>query len=46
MTTKPDALVDGTAVRVLARYVVERTFDDGAIKVLDLEGWLTGPDFA
>lgn len=46
MTNEAEILVDVTAVRVLARYVVELTFDDGAVKVLDLEDWLTGPDFA
>ena len=39
-------LVDVTSVRVLARYVVELSFDDGSTKVLDLEDRLTGPDFA
>jgi hypothetical protein len=38
-------LVDVAVVRVLARYVVELTFDDGAVKVLDLEDWLVGPAF-
>jgi hypothetical protein len=38
-------IVDVTGVRVLARYVVELTFDDEAVKVLDLEDWLTGPAF-
>lgn len=39
-------VVDVTNVRVLARYVVELTFDDGSVKVVDLEGWLRGPAFA
>jgi hypothetical protein len=39
-------MVDVTGVRVLARYVVELTFDDGSIKVIDLEDWLQGPAFA
>jgi len=39
-------LVDVTGVRVLARYVVEITFDDGSVKVIDLEDWLRGPAFA
>ena len=30
-------LVDVTGVRVLARYVVELTFDDGSVRVIDLE---------
>jgi hypothetical protein len=38
-------LVDVTDVRVLSRYVTELTFDDGSVKVIDLEDWLTGPDF-
>lgn len=38
-------IVDVTNVRVLSRYVVELTFDDGAVKVLDLEDWLVGPAF-
>lgn len=45
MSNEEYPLVDVTAVRVLARYVVELTFDDGAVKVLDLEDWLTGPAF-
>jgi hypothetical protein len=43
--TEAELLVDVVAVRVLARYVLELTFDDGAVKILDLEDWLTGPDF-
>lgn len=39
-------LVDVTAVRVLARYVVELSFDDGSVKVIDLEDWLQGQAFA
>ena len=39
-------MVDVTGVRVLARYVVELSFDDGSIKVIDLEDWLKGPAFA
>ena len=39
-------LVDVTGVRVLARYVVELTFDDGSVKVIDLEDRLRGPAFA
>jgi hypothetical protein len=46
MTEAEHLLVDVTAVRVLSRYVVELTFDDGDVRVLDLEDWLTGPDFA
>lgn len=39
-------LVDVTGVRVLARYVVELTFDNGSVRVIDLEDWLRGPAFA
>lgn len=39
-------LVGVTGVRVLARYVVELAFDDGSVRVIDLEGWLVGPAFA
>ena len=45
MGTDEYVLVDVTDVRVLSRYVTELTFDDGAVKVIDLEDWLTGPDF-
>jgi len=38
--------VDVIGVRVLARYVVELTFDDGSVRVIDLEDWLRGPAFA
>ena len=36
-------IVDVTDVRVLARYVVELTFADGAVRVIDLEPCLSGP---
>ena len=39
-------LVDVSGVRVLARYVVELTFDDDSVRVIDLEDWLRGPAFA
>lgn len=39
-------LVDAIHVRVLARYVLELAFDDGSVKVIDIEDRLTGPDFA
>lgn len=45
MSTDDYPLVDVTGVRVLARYVVELTFDDGSVKVIDLEDWLRGPAF-
>jgi hypothetical protein len=38
-------LVDVTDVRVLARYVLELTFDTGKTHVIDVESWLTGPMF-
>ena len=38
-------LVDVTDVRVLSRYVLELTFDTGETRVIDVEGWLTGPMF-
>lgn len=38
-------LIRVTGVRVLARYIVELTFEDGAIKVLDLEPLLWGEMF-
>ena len=46
MGTDEYVLVDVTDVRVLSRYVTELTFDDGSVKVIDLEDWLTGPDSA
>ena len=38
-------LIDVAGVRVLARYVVELTFADGAVRVIDLEPLLWGPMF-
>jgi hypothetical protein len=38
-------LIDVVDVRVLARYVVELTFADGAVRVIDLEPLLWGPMF-
>ena len=38
-------LIDVTGVRVLARYVVELEFADGAVRVIDLEPLLWGPMF-
>lgn len=38
-------LVDVTGVRVLARYLLELTFDTGETRVIDVESWLTGPMF-
>jgi len=41
VTSAPDV----TGVRVLARYVVELTFDDGARRVIDLKPFLWGEAF-
>lgn len=38
-------LIDVTGVRVLARYVVELTFADGSVRVIDLEPLLWGEMF-
>lgn len=46
MSTDEYPLVDVTAVRVLSRYIIEIAFDDGSVKVVDLEDWLRGPAFA
>jgi len=35
-------IVDVKGVRVLARYVVELSFADGAVRVIDLEPYLSG----
>jgi len=43
--TDLDPLIDVTGVRVLARYVVELTFADGDVRVIDLEPLLWGPMF-
>ena len=40
-----DQVIDVTAARVLARYVVELTFETGETKVIDLEPLLRGPVF-
>lgn len=40
-----EPIVDVTDVRVLARYVVELTFETGEVRVLDLEPLLEGPVF-
>lgn len=44
MTELPP-LLDVTAVRVLARYLVELTFAEGTERVVDLEAMLRGPVF-
>lgn len=38
-------LIRVTAVRVLSRYIVELSFEDGAVKVIDLEPLLWGEMF-
>lgn len=45
MTADLTPLIDVTGVRVLARYVVELTFADGAVRVIDLEPLLWGEMF-
>ena len=40
-----DQVIDVTAARVLARYVVELTFETGETRVIDLEPLLRGPVF-
>lgn len=39
------SLIEVNAVRVLGRYVVELTFADGSVRVIDLEPLLWGPMF-
>lgn len=41
-----EQVIDVTKVKVLARYVVELTFADGEVRVLDLEPLIWGPAFA
>ena len=43
--TDLEPLIDVTGVRVLARYVVELTFVDEDVRVIDLEPLLRGPIF-
>ena len=43
--TDLEPLIDVTGVRVLARYVVELTFADGDVRVIDLESLLWGEMF-
>jgi hypothetical protein len=40
-----EPIIDVTSVRVLARYIVELTFENGETKVIDLEPLLEGPVF-
>lgn len=43
--TELEPLIDVTGVRLIARYVVELTFADGHVRVMDLESLLWGPMF-
>lgn len=36
-------VVDVVDVTLLGRYVVELTFEDGEVRIIDLEPYLTGP---
>ena len=38
-------MIDVTDVRILARYVLQLTFETGEVRVLDLEPMLWGPAF-
>ena len=40
-----EPIVEVTRVRVLARYVIELTFESGEMRVIDLEPMLDGPVF-
>ena len=40
-----ERMVDVTQARILARYIVELTFETGETKVIDLEPLLQGPVF-
>lgn len=40
-----DPIIDVVEVEVLGRYIVEMTFEDGTVKVLDLEPYLWGEVF-
>jgi len=40
-----DQVIDVTSARILARYVVELTFETGETKVIDLEPLMQGPVF-
>lgn len=44
MTSEP--FIDITDVKVLSRYVLELTFDNGEVRVVDVEDFLWGPAFA
>lgn len=36
-------IIDVTDVHLLGRYVLELTFEDGQVRIIDLEPYLTGP---
>ncbi len=40
-----EPIIDVTAVRVLARYIIELTFETGEVRVIDLEPLLEGEVF-
>lgn len=40
-----EPIIDVTDVRMLSRYVVELAFEDGEVRVIDLEPLLVGPVF-
>lgn len=43
--SEPGPVIDVTSVRVLSRYVVELSFADGEVRVIDLEPLLWGEMF-
>ncbi|HEX9765383.1 MAG TPA: DUF2442 domain-containing protein [Nitriliruptorales bacterium] len=45
MSDQITPLVHVTGVRVLSRYILEFTFEDGAVKVIDVEPYLWGEMF-
>lgn len=46
MSDPGEIFVDVTGVRVLARYVLELTFETGEVKIIDVESELYGAAFA
>jgi hypothetical protein len=45
MSDRIPPVVDVVDARLLGRYVLEVTFADGAVRIIDLEPLLTGPMF-
>lgn len=43
MSDEIPPVVDVVDVRLLGRYVIEVSFADGAVRIIDLESYLTGP---